>query len=159
MIWSQDLNELAPALSTAQGEFETVAKTADNPFFKSKYADLPSVVKAASPILAKNGLAVIQTLGNDTLSTTLLHKSGQYVGDTAHLHLVKLDPQAHGSAITYMRRYAYMAILGLVADVDDDANSATPPITQTHTVRREAPSRPVAASKTQTQTTTALETF
>lgn len=125
MIWSRELNEIAPALSKAQGEFEVVAKTADNPFFKSKYADLPSVVKAAAPILAKNGLAVVQTLGNDTLSTVLLHSSGQYMGDTAHLHLVKIDSQGHGSAITYVRRYAYMAILGLVADVDDDANAAS----------------------------------
>lgn len=127
MIWSTELNELAPALVAAQQDFEAIAKTADNPFFKSKYADLASVVKAASPIWTKHGLAVTQTLGDDTLTTTLLHSSGQYIGDTAHLHLVKLDSQAHGSAITYTRRYALMAILGLVADVDDDANAASSP--------------------------------
>lgn len=163
MIWSQSLDALAPALAEAQGEFEAVAKTADNPFFKSKYADLPSVVKAASPILSKLGLSVVQTLGADTVSTTLLHKSGQYIGDTASLHLVKQDPQAHGSAITYMRRYAYMAILGLVADVDDDANAASAPAPtpagQSHTVRREPPVRPVEPRNAPAAATTAPEDF
>lgn len=131
---SDELSEIATALSAAQGEFEAVAKGSDNPFFKSKYAALPDVVKAASPILTAHGLSVSQLLGHDdggdTLTTILLHKSGQFIADTMRLLSVpdnkgNLTPQAQGSATTYGRRYAYMAILGLVADVDDDANAAS----------------------------------
>jgi len=131
---SDEINELAAALVAAQGEFESVAKSSTNPFFKSKYAGLPEVVKAASPILVKHGLAVSQfissgypTDGNvplDTLVTYLVHKSGQFMSDTMLLKLTKDDAQGQGSAITYARRYAYMAVLGLVADVDDDGESA-----------------------------------
>ena len=123
---SESINELATALSKAQGEFESVSKDSLNPFFKSKYAGLPSVVKSAAPILAQNGLSVTQLMDfDDTLTTMLLHSSGQFIGATARLHLVKDDPQAQGSATTYLRRYAYMAILGLVADDDDDGNAAS----------------------------------
>ena len=136
---SPELNELAAALSRAQGEFPAIPKTADNPFFKSKFADLPTVVEAASPILAKHGLSVSQTLGYsdgvDTLTTYLLHSSGQFMADTMRLHLVKTDPQGHGSATTYARRYSYMSVLGLVADEDDDGNKANTPA-------RAAPRRP-----------------
>ena len=129
MIHSTELAELAAARSAAQGQFEAVAKDATNPFFKSKYADLPAVVKAASPILKEHGLAVAQFLGHDeygdTLTTVLLHKSGQFIGDTMQLRPVKDDPQAQGSATSYGRRYAYMAALGLVADEDDDGNAAS----------------------------------
>lgn len=135
MIRSETLTELAPALVAAQGEFDAIEKTAKNTFFSSMYADLASVVKAATPILSKNGLAVTQLMGTDTLTTILLHKSGEYLGDEAIMHLARQvkgegwveasDPQAQGSAVTYMRRYAYMAILGLVADVDDDGNAAS----------------------------------
>jgi hypothetical protein len=151
MIATEDLSALAPALIAAQAKFEAVAKTSDNPFFKSKYAGLPAVVKAASPILAENGLAVVQTIGNDTLTTVLLHASGQFIMDTATLHLPKADPQGQGSAVTYARRYGYMAILGLVADEDDDGNAASKPAT--HTTERpspvldaKAPSEPTAVS-------------
>lgn len=125
-----ELDQLAAALSAAQGEFEAVAKTETNPFFKSKYAGLPDVVRAASPILAKHGLSICQMIGydgeGDTLTTYLMHKSGQSLCGTMRLHLVKDDPQGQGSAVTYARRYAYMAALGLVADEDDDGNAASP---------------------------------
>lgn len=126
---SGELGELAAALSTAQGEFEAVAKTAANPFFKSSYAPLPEVVEAATPILVENGLSVAQLPGHDdkghTLTTVLLHKSGQFLASTMRLKPVKDDPQGLGSAITYGRRYAYMAAIGLVADEDDDGNAGS----------------------------------
>lgn len=131
MANSEQINELAAALVLAQAEFETVSKDASNPFFKSKYADLPEVVKTAAPVLAKHGLAVSQFLSHDdqgdTLTTWLIHKSGQYINDTMRLHLTKDDPQGQGSATTYARRYSYMAALGLVADIDDDGNAASRP--------------------------------
>lgn len=125
-----ELDQLATALSAAQGEFEAVAKTETNPFFKSKYAGLPDVIRTASPILAKHGLAVCQMIegdaaGGDCLTTILMHKSGQHISGTMRLHLTKDDPQGQGSAVTYARRYAYMAALGLVADEDDDGNAAS----------------------------------
>lgn len=129
--FSPELNELGAALAAAQGEFETVGKTETNPFFKSKYAGLPSVVKAASPVLTKHGLSVVQMPGHDdlghTLTTMLLHKSGQFIAETMRLKPTKDDPQGLGSAITYGRRQSYMAALGLVADEDDDGNAASAP--------------------------------
>lgn len=132
---SEQINELAAALAAAQAEFSAVPKGSDNEFFKSKYADLADVIKTGSPVAAKHGLAVTQWIGfddkGDVLTTVLLHTSGQFVSDTMRLHSSKLDrqgnilppdPQALGSATTYGRRQAYMAALGLVADVDDDGN-------------------------------------
>ena len=131
MIHSDDIGELATALCAAQAEFTAIPKDSANPFFKSKYAGLPKVVEVASPILTTHGLSVTQLLGHDeagdTLTTCLMHKSGQFIADTMHLRPVKDDPQAQGSATTYGRRYAYMAALGLVADEDDDGNAASAP--------------------------------
>ena len=126
---SPEINELAAALVAAQAEFSAVPKGSTNPFFKSKYAALPDVVQHAGPVLAKNGLAISQHItqdesGNDALLTYLLHKSGQFIAYAMKLHMVKDDPQAQGSAVTYARRYAYMSALGLVADDDDDGNKA-----------------------------------
>jgi len=136
MISSKEINELATALVAAQAEFSAVPKGSTNPFFKSKYAALPDVVAHAAPVLARNGLAVTQSISFgismaqgqlpfDTLTTTLMHKSGQYIENEMLLHLPKQDPQGQGSAVTYARRYSYMAILGLVADDDDDGNAAS----------------------------------
>ena len=127
---SNEINALATALVEAQAEFSAVPKGSTNPFFKSKYAALPDVVASAGPVLAKHGLAVSQHVttneqGDDMLITYLLHISGEYIAHGMMLHMVKDDPQAQGSAITYARRYSYMSALGLVADDDDDGNSAS----------------------------------
>lgn len=122
---SDPVDLLAAALVAAQAEFSAIPKESTNPFFNSKYAGLPDVVKNTTPILTAHGLAVSQWIGDDTLTTLLLHSSGQFIRETATLHLGnKDDSQAVGSAVTYMRRYAYMACLGLVADEDDDGNAA-----------------------------------
>lgn len=147
---SPELSEIAKALAAAQAEFSAVPKTANNPFFKSSYADLASVVATAGPVLGKHELAVTQLIGvtddgGDTLTTMLLHSSGQYIADSMRLYLVKNDPQGQGSATTYARRYAYMAILGLVADVDDDGNKATRKI-ETQQSRQEVPQSAIRKS-------------
>ena len=125
----QNLDKLAPALVALQSEMKPVAKTATNPFFKSSYAPLPEVMEAAQPLLAKHKLAISQFvthLGDTSaLRTILLHESGQSLQDVQPLLLTKQDPQSQGSAITYARRYGVMAVLGLVADEDDDGNSAS----------------------------------
>jgi hypothetical protein len=130
-VQSETLNELATALSKAQGEFSAIPKGELNPFFKSKYAGLPDVVGLAAPILSKNGLSVSQWVtvdefGSDVLKTFLLHSSGQFIEFSMKMYLSKLDSQGVGSAVTYSRRYSYMSVLGLVADEDDDGNKASP---------------------------------
>ena len=127
---STEINELASALSKAQGEFTAIPKGDLNPFFKSRYAGLPDVISAAAPILSANGLAVSQFIvqnesGEDCLKTYLLHSSGQFIEHSMKMYLGKLDSQGMGSATTYARRYSYMSVLGLVADVDDDGNRAS----------------------------------
>ena len=127
---SESINELAMSLVKAQAEFSAVPKGSVNPFFKSKYAGLPEVVQHTAPVLAKHGLAVSQFIthsedGTDSLLTYLIHESGQFIAYSMHLHLAKEDMQSFGSACTYARRYSYMSCLGLVADEDDDGNSAT----------------------------------
>lgn len=147
----QENAQLSAALVAFQAEIGAVAKTSSNPFFKSKYAALPDVVQHTQPVLAKHGLAVSQTIGFwatehgiiDTLTTVLVHTSGETIRDTMRLHLVKDDPQAQGSAVTYARRYAYMSILGLVADEDDDGNAASAPRQQSRPAPQSAP-RPAA---------------
>jgi hypothetical protein len=125
---SESINELAAALAIAQGEITGALKSSKNPFFKSNYADLASVWDACRESLSRNGLAVIQTTENVspeaiTVVTTLAHKSGQYIKGVLAMTPKDGSPQAFGSCLTYARRYALAAIVG-VAQVDDDANAA-----------------------------------
>ncbi len=126
---SETINELAAALAIAQGQIKPALKDADNPFFKSKYADLASIWEAIREPLSKNGLSVPQFVENDgefvTVTTMLCHKSGQWLSGSISLKPAKGDAQAAGSAATYGRRYGLSAIVGVVADVDDDGNAAT----------------------------------
>jgi hypothetical protein len=129
MNQSDDINELAAALSKAQASITGALKDSANPFFKSRYADLASCWDACRKQLTDNELAVIQTTdimqdGRTVLITTLAHASGQWVRSVTPV-LVKDDgPQAQGSGLTYARRYALAAIVGL-AQIDDDAEAAT----------------------------------
>ena len=121
---SEQINELVKALIQAQAEFKPIIKDSTNPFFKSKYATLDTVIDATSEALRKHGLVVIQTMQDDSLITTLAHTSGQWISGSALLHAVKQDPQGMGSAITYQRRYGYCAIVQCApSDEDDDGNS------------------------------------
>lgn len=135
---AEEITELIGALAKAQGEFLPVIKASDNTFFKSKYADLTDVVRTIQPTLTDNGLVVSQFPSSDgqggtTLITYLMHTSGQYIVHEMPLMLPKEDPQGQGSAITYARRYAYCAVLGVVADRDDDGNRASRPLSQRDT--------------------------
>jgi ERF superfamily protein len=129
------ITDLAAALAKAQGEISGAKKDAENPHFRSKYADLASVWDAIRAPLAKNGLSVVQTprlvaVGESTwmveVESTLLHSTGQMIGDTLAVPVTKVDAQGVGSAITYARRYSLMALVG-VAPEDDDANAAVGP--------------------------------
>ena len=125
---SDQINELAAALTKAQGVMEAAKKDTNNTFFRSSYASLNAVIQAAKKPLADNGLSVVQTIEPDPekaiVVTILLHSSGQWIRSVTALKPVKVDPQGMGSAITYARRYGYQAIVGLSAD-DDDGNAAS----------------------------------
>jgi hypothetical protein len=125
---SEQINELAGALAKAQGKITGALKDSANPFFKSKYADLASVWDACRSALSDNGLAVIQLTESDDsgvfVVTTLAHSSGQWMRSRLRLTPKDDSPQAMGSAITYGRRYALAAMVG-VAQVDDDGNAAS----------------------------------
>ncbi len=123
---------MAAALAKAQGQLQGAKKDSENPFFKSKYADLSAVWEACRTPLAQNGLAVIQTTdaedenGSIPVETILVHESGEWISGLLKVRPVKDDPQGMGSALTYARRYALSAIVG-VAPEDDDGNAASQP--------------------------------
>lgn len=128
-LQSDNINELISALAKAQGRIVTAKKDKQNPFFKSSYADLSSVWDACRSALSDNGIAVIQAVqtheGRMELVTTLAHASGQWMKSHMPVNPVKADPQSIGSALTYCRRYALSAMVGVSAsEEDDDGNAA-----------------------------------
>jgi ERF superfamily len=184
MQTSEQIAELAAALATAQAAMRGAVKDSENPFFRSKYADLASVWEACREPLTANHLAIVQfpratfegkpeayewtTRTGEvrygvrvptvvSVLTRLMHSSGQWLEDTTSTMLPNADPQAVGSAITYLRRYALAAVAG-VAPEDDDAEAA-------HTASRAQalpkstpasaplPPGPVGVVKVQTQAT------
>ena len=130
MDTSEQINELATALAQAQSQFKPVKKSGKNPHLKSEYATLDDVLKATSKALSSNGLALVQSLDeDDKLTTALLHNSGQWISSTCAIpatngHRGINQLQAFGGALTYMRRYALTALLGVSSDTDDDAHAA-----------------------------------
>lgn len=127
---SDQINELAAALAKAQARIGGVSRSADNPFFKSKYADLAAYLDVIRAPLSENGLAVSQlvsTAPNQVVVTTMLmHASGQWISSDLAMTPKDASPQAAGSAITYARRYALAAIVCAASD-DDDGNAASIP--------------------------------
>jgi hypothetical protein len=140
---SPTIAKLAVALAKAQGVILGAAKDSENPFFKAKYADLASVWDACRGPLSSNGLSVCQTTdvlndGKVILLTQLLHTSGEWIVGRYPVCPVKNDPQSLGSATTYARRYALMAIAG-IAPEDDDGNAASGRPQTPHTAGKNAP--------------------
>jgi len=129
---SETIGELAKALVKAQAAMRPVKKDLENPFFKSKYADLAAVWENCRKPLTENGLSVVQIPesedGSVIIKTVLLHESGEWISGQLQLTLAKSDPQAVGSAITYGRRYALAAMTGMCAeDEDDDGQKSSTP--------------------------------
>ena len=153
---ANDLGQIAAALVAVQGELHAVKKdnTADAGKYSYTYADLASVWDTIRPLLSKNGIAVVQMPedvvdGNTIrLRTMLLHTSGEYLTSTLPMPFADVSPQAVGSALTYARRYALCAMLG-VATEDDDGAAAQP------TTGAARPARPVS---TDDVTVTRVET-
>lgn len=125
------MKELATAMAKAQAEIKAALKDSKNPHFKSSYADLTSVWDACRNALTKNGLSVIQIPnfeGEEVwLETRLLHASGESISGRYPLRPQQQTPQGYGSALTYARRYSLAAMVGVVADEDDDGNAASAP--------------------------------
>jgi hypothetical protein len=153
LIWEGERAPLAKALVAAQKATEAVKKASTNPAFKSKYADLSVVVEAVVPALNAAGVSVLQFPAFNgelvSVATTLLHESGSSVTATLHLRPSKLDAQGVGSAITYARRYALMAMTGAAPEDDDGAAASGP--------RDAAPARPAPAAPTLAERANRLE--
>lgn len=119
METSEQINELAAALAKAQGQMSGAHKEASNAYFKTRYADLGAVIEAIKAPFADNGLAYVQSPayadGRVTVTTRILHSSGQWI--QAHLSALcpKGDTQTIGAAITYLRRYSLQSLAGVPA--------------------------------------------
>jgi len=125
---SESIKEIATALCSFQGAVEKIKKGATNPFFKSKYATLADILDVIRQPLTDNGLSFVQfPVGKYGLDTMLMHTSGEWISESYEMHPTKDDPQGAGSVITYQRRYALGAVLGLNIDEDDDGNKASEP--------------------------------
>lgn len=129
-IGSDDQGKLFEALAKAQLDMCAAKTDKINPYFKSKYADFSSVVRSSRPSLSKNGLCVIQRMdskpdGSLLMCTMLCHSSGQWIGSDMLVKPLKGDIQSMGSYLTYIKRYSYSAITGVVTtDEDDDGEAA-----------------------------------
>jgi ERF superfamily len=152
--YSPTLGELCKSLCLACQQFPEITKDTENPYFRSQYTDLATLIKATRPVLAKHGLVVIQApqAANKgvRVTTMLMHSSGEWIASDLELPAkvskpkkakpngeydeegvsepsnqeLRPDAQALGSAITYARRYSYQAILNIAGEEDDDGNAA-----------------------------------
>ena len=127
-MMSPTICKITEALSKFQGQVKQPSfnrKVRVNNTYNFEYADLGACVAAAAPVLQANDLAITQIICGGFLVTTLLHKSGEFITSTMPYDLSRFTKmQDLGSALTYAKRYSYCAILGIVADADDDANTA-----------------------------------
>ena len=136
---SDSITKIADALCKFQGSMNGIKKDASNPFFKSRYASLGAIIEDTREPLSKNGLSYAQfPTGEYGLETILMHTSGEWIKARYDMKPVDQKPQSLGSALTYQRRYALCAILGLQVE-DDDANEASKPKTVQYDAPKTAP--------------------
>jgi hypothetical protein len=120
------MKELLKALANVKKEVGVLSKTETNPFFKSKYFDINSLIQQIEPLLEKNNLLLLQPIENNKVKSVIYEvESGNFVSSEIELPNLT-DPQKLGSAITYYRRYTLQSLLGLQAE-DDDGNKASAP--------------------------------
>jgi len=134
---SASIAKLMPALIKAQSEMGVATKGADNPFYRSKYADLAEVIETCKDALNTNGICFLQPIltGHKgvCVKTMLIHASGEYLSATVDFPVGKVDSQEYGKAISYARRYSLQSLLSIPAE-DDDGNTASNKATpQTYT--------------------------
>ncbi len=154
MYQSESIAALAGALSKAQGEFppielsrevEVVMKSGGK--YRFKYAPLDELIEKTRPVMAANGLALSQLVGAEGITTILMHASGEWIKETLPFPQAG-SAQDVGAAITYRKRYAYSAILGITAELDDDGGREG----MTSKTTREAPRPPKAPPARETDT-------
>jgi len=158
---SEQIDKLAAALAEAQKEITSPPRNREvevfskrtNSKYKFRYATLDAIIEHVRPALTKNGLWFVQTLANGDgkyrLVTTLTHASGQWVSGETPILAESADNQAFGSALTYMKRYALSALLGIAADEDDDANEADGNTVESSRDRSPPPKQTKTAQATQ----------
>lgn len=155
---SDAINELAAALSKAQSKLSHVKKDRTARIrmkaggeYSYNYADLGSTWDAGRAALTDNGLSVSQLPSFDSgwlmLDTILMHASGQYISSQMRTRADEMDVKSIGSAITYLRRYAFAAIIGLVADEDDDGSAPNPKADPRDQPHNEEGEKPAASGK------------
>jgi hypothetical protein len=158
MTKSDSIVNIAKALVAAQKNLGVALKDAKNPFFKSKFADLSSVIDAALPALNAEGISVLQPTttvdGKAVVQTILLHSSGEFISSNTDIVCAKQnDPQAYGSAISYGRRYGLQSFVTLKAE-DNDAEGAMNREVKLPTVVKSATVASTEASNAPPQTIT-----
>jgi hypothetical protein len=137
------MENLLKALIKAKQGFKPIIKSKFNPYFKSKYADLDTILEAVESSLLENDLIIIQTVDTDEkgeyLKTTLYHSSGESLVSPRYNLGSYNDPQKQGGAITYARRYQLCALLSIVAEDDNDGNNLTANTTRKKTKASDLP--------------------
>lgn len=130
MKYSETTGKILPAFEAFQAEIKHPLRTADNPFYSSKYTPLDALIDHVRPVLKKHGLYFTQEPWSDPTGvgviTTLFHTSGERMESEPYcVGVSKKDPQAYGAALTYARRYSLSALLGIASNSDDDAEVAS----------------------------------
>lgn len=135
---SETISKLAPALCKAQSQMVGAKKSAANPFFKSKYANLEEVIQVVKDAFSGNGLSFVQFPisgeGTAGVETIIMHDSGEFISNKFLLKCAKVDPQGMGSAITYARRYGLQSACGIPSE-DDDGNAASVPMSKAEAIK------------------------
>lgn len=134
MRQSETLGDLAKALAAVQHDLAPAAFNAQNPFLRNRYADLGAIIAAAKPHLVSHGMSYSQQVYGDAgaigVETIIMHSSGEWLSSSISLPMIdekgKSAAQVAGSIITYLRRYALAAALGIYADEDTDGHLAQP---------------------------------
>lgn len=163
MKTSESIKNLTKALLSAQAKMGSAVKGSKNPFFKSNYADLPTVMEVVKEPLNESGILVLQPAsfieGKNFISTTLIHgETGEYISANTEVICAKQnDPQAFGAAQTYARRFGLQSMLFIPAE-DDDGNyaagrSAAKPTTQVAPSTVAAAKEVIAVAKEMTAAT------
>jgi len=123
MKTSESISTIAQALFDLQGEMKTIArsKVVKTGKYEFRYAPLDTIMETITPLMQKAGLVVLQSVDTDVLTTRMMHKSGEWIQSETHLNKDHANMQGFGGEITYKRRYALSALIGLVSDDDNDA--------------------------------------
>ena len=165
MKFSDSTKEVISALVKAQAGFESAKKTVNNPFFKSKYADLSEIIDVVKKPLSENNLAFVQTVEQTeyhpqgagySLKTVLFHASGESISSEYPIFSKGGDAQGFGAGVTYARRYALQTLLGISTD-DDDGETASG---RGGNTAKPVPARvPQPTAKTEPPTVTGIDFF